>query len=302
MKALISILSLIAVIGTYGTTWATDPQTDPVTDSINVIDENNLKQGFWIFYGKDKRLPEYEPDQKVEEGRYNDNRKSGIWKKYFATGSLQNEITYQNSRPNGYAKIYYANGQLKEEGIWKGNKWTGKYIMYHENGNMYHEFNFNPKGKREGKQRYVYENGQTMIEGDWKEGKESGVITEYYEDGSIKSEKNFEGGTLDATSVKRYDPPAEVEASIAKKKEEEKPSGEGVEVKSTEAPRTIKPFDGNGETKLYNRDLQISKDGLFVNKKLMDGKWYRYDKNGILLRIEVYKNGAHVGDAPMPTE
>jgi len=302
MKAILPLFSLILFLGTSGTTWATDPQTDLSSDTLNFIDEANLKQGFWIFYGKDKKLAEYADDQKVEEGRYNDNRKSGIWKKYFATGTLKNEITYQNSRPNGYAKIYYENGQLKEEGIWKGNKWTGPYKMYHENGNVYHDFNFNPKGKREGTQRYVYENGQTMIEGDWLAGKESGVITEYYEDGSIKSTKNFEGGTLDASSVQHYEPPAEVEASIAEKKEAEAPKGDGIKAEPTEAPRTVNRFTGEGKAKLYNMSRQISKDGMFVNNKLMDGKWYRYDKNGILLRIEVYQNGAHVGDAPMPTE
>ena len=194
MKQLLSIFSLIIFISVYGTVRAYDPyQVDPVMDSLNQIDENNLKQGFWIFYGKDKRLPDYDDDQKVEEGRYLDNRKFGIWKKYFASGTLQNEITYQNSRPNGYARIYYSNGQLKEEGIWKGNKWTGDYVLYHENGNKYHAFNFNAKGKREGTQTYFYENGQKMIEGDWAEGKESGKITEWYDNGAVKSIKNFEG-------------------------------------------------------------------------------------------------------------
>ena len=287
MKALVSILSLVFALSFSGMAEINNPQGDVSSDSLNVIDENNLKQGFWIFYGRDKRLPDYDDDQKVEEGRYKDNRKGGIWKKYFASGVLQNEITYHNSRPNGYAKIYYSNGQLKEEGIWKGNKWTGDYKLYHENGNLYHVFNFNPKGKREGEQTYYHENGQKMIQGNWADGKESGTITEWYEDGSLRSEKDFAGGTLDPSSVKHYDAPKEVIASIAKKKEEETPSGR---------------FDGNGIHKLYSKDRQISKDGMFVDNKLMEGKWYRYDKSGILQRIEVYKNGAYVGDAPMPTD
>ena len=28
-------------------------------DTINRIDANNLKQGFWIVYGRDKKLPNY---------------------------------------------------------------------------------------------------------------------------------------------------------------------------------------------------------------------------------------------------
>jgi hypothetical protein len=30
-------------------------------DTINVIDANNLKQGFWRIFGKMKKLPEYQP-------------------------------------------------------------------------------------------------------------------------------------------------------------------------------------------------------------------------------------------------
>ena len=304
MKVILSILSLFVFLSSTGVAKSYYPQGDPSADSLNTIDENNLKQGFWIFYGRDKRLPDYDDDQKVEEGRYVDNREGGVWKKYFASGILQNEITYQNSRPNGYAKIYYSNGQLKEEGIWKGNKWTGDYKLYHENGNLYHEFNFNPKGKREGEQTYYHENGERMIQGDWADGKESGTITEWYEDGSLKSEKNFAGGTLDPASVKHYDAPKEVVASIAKKKEEEEIEGEGIGLEKDEQIMTqpkVK-FVGDGEHKFYNRDRQISKDGMFKKYKLTDGKWYRYDKSGILLRIEVYKNGSYVGDAPMPTD
>ena len=300
MKPIVSIICIMSLIASFsGKIRATDHEGGVSSDSLNVIDENNLKQGFWIFYGKDKRLPDYEDDAKVEEGRYKDNRKSGIWKKYFASGTLQNEITYQNSRPNGFAKIYYANGQVKEEGIWKGNKWTGDYKLYHENGNLYHEFNFNPKGKREGEQTYYHENGERMIQGLWAEGKESGTITEWYEDGSIKSERNFDGGTLDVSSVKNYKPTEAVIASTVQKQE---PRGAGIAVAKGEEIRHIGKFDGNGEHKLYNMNRQISKDGNFVNNKLIDGKWYRYDTSGILLRIEVFKNGAYVGDAPMPVD
>lgn len=28
----------------------------------------------------------------------------------------------------------------------------------------------------------------------------------------------------------------------------------------------------------------------------MDGKWFKYDENGILIRIEIYKDGRYIGD------
>ena len=275
----------------------TDNQTDAPSNALNTIDEKSRKQGHWICYGKDKDVPGYKDEDKVEEGHYKDNRKSGVWKKYFTTGILQSEITYVKGKPNGYAKIYHANGQLKEEGIWKANKWIGDYTRYYENENPHHEFHFGTKGKREGEQTYYHKNGQKMIQGTWVKGKESGTLTEWYEDGSIKSEKKFNGGTLDEASVRLYAPSQEV-MSLAAHKEEV--IGTGVAVTKDEEIRTIETFDGNGKHKLYNKSLQISKDGDFVNNKLIDGKWYRYNRDGILQSIEVYKDGVHVGDAPMP--
>ena len=265
-------------------------------DTINIIDANNFKQGKWVYFGKDKNLPSYESSQIVEEGEYIDNRKMGIWKKYFPNGKLQNEITYKSGRPNGHAKIYYKNGNLKEEGLWKSNKWIGNYKYYYENGNLYHEFAYSDRGKRSGPQKYYYETGQVMIEGEWEEGKEAGVIKEYYEDGSIKAEKFFNNGSLDP------------EKTIVFEKEEPEvipdpePEGKGVVVEKGEVTRTVEPFNGTGYHKLYNKNRQISKDGIFKNYKLKDGKWYRYNKDGILLKIEVYKKGKYIGDAQIEEE
>jgi antitoxin component YwqK of YwqJK toxin-antitoxin module len=50
---------------------------------------------------------------------------------------------------------------------------------------------------------------------------------------------------------------------------------------------------------LYNKNRQISKDGIFKDNRLMEGKAYIYDENGILIRIAIFKNGIYVGDAPI---
>lgn len=52
----------------------------------------------------------------------------------------------------------------------------------------------------------------------------------------------------------------------------------------------------NGKHILYNKNKQISKDGDFKDNRLMEGKSYIYNENGILTRVAVYKNGIYVGD------
>lgn len=237
-------------------------------DTINRKDANNKKQGHWILFDKSKTVVQ-------EEGKFKNNRREGIWKKYYSSGGLKHEITYKNGKPDGYAKFYYENGNISEEGIWKMNKWVGEYKYYFENGNMSYQWNYNESGKRTGEQKYFYENGNIMIEGEWEDGKEAGVIKEYYENGSLKSEKNFADGVLEEGSVKTYEPKIVV---IKQKSEEEKQKDVGI-------------FDGNGYHKTYNMQGLPDREGVFKGGKFMDGKRFIYDSNGKLIKTEFYRNG-----------
>jgi len=268
-------------------------------DTINYIDENNLKQGFWKIFGRMKKLPGYDPDQVIEQGNYKNSRKNGLWTKFFASGKTKSEIEYMNSRPNGAYKVYFENGQVEEEGTWKNNRNTQTFKRYYENGQVSQNFAFNNSGKRDGKQTYYYENGQVMIEADIAAGKEK-FVKEYYEDGTVKAEKHFVDGKIDASKTKVYEPKTPVknrdEAELAKAPEKV------VKVEKGEKSNGKTKFSGNGKHKLYNTNKQISKDGIFKNYRLMEGLWYKYDENGILISIEKYKKGRYIGEAPLPKE
>jgi antitoxin component YwqK of YwqJK toxin-antitoxin module len=279
-------------------------------DTINLLDANGKRQGKWVITGKLANLPEFEPEAKVEEGKYLNSLKMGIWKHYFPNGNLQNKLTYENNRPNGYAIMYHENGKIAEEGNWKNNRWVGNYKLYYENGQVQQSFTFNETGKREGKQEYYYENGEKMIEGDWKEGKEDGVIKEYYENGDLKAEKSFNGGSLDTdpAKTKTYAP----KKPIAEKKEVAAPSAPAVATTVTKTEQieggkasASTPTDLakiTGQATIYNKNRQISKAGVFANGKLISGKVYIYNENGILNRIAVYENSQYKGDAPIEGE
>lgn len=259
-------------------------------DTINQTDPTGKKQGKWIIFNRTKKLPNYSPDAKVEEGKYTDSKKVGPWIEYYANGKPKNKIVFENGRPNGYAIMYHENGKIREEGMWKNNRWVGDYKMYYDNGQVMQEFKFNATGKREGPQKYFYENGQVMIEGDWKEGKESGIVKEYYENGDIKAEKSFANGTIDPATTKTYEPknslppPDQVKITVIEPKKDE------VAVTA----KTQGPLNGNHT--LLNKNKQPSKVGYFENNKLIDGKVFHYSEDGILTRIAVYKEGRYIGD------
>lgn len=276
-------------------------QTSETIDGqqVNTTDVNGRKQGKWIITNTTQRLPGYAAGQKIEEGEFKDSRKTGIWIAYFSTGAKKSEVTFASGRPEGAYTTYYPNGNIEEQGNWSNNKNTGAFKRFHENGKVSQDFNFDPTGKRAGSQKYFYENGQLMIEGNWNGGKESGTLTEYYESGEIKAKKVFADGTYDEAKSQHFESKKPV-ADPVKQEVAEAP------VRKVVADKDEQPnhghFDGNGYAKLYDKDKLIVKDGVFKNYQLIDGKWYKYDENNILINIERIVNGRYVGDIPFDEE
>jgi antitoxin component YwqK of YwqJK toxin-antitoxin module len=268
-------------------------------DTINRTDKEGKKQGKWVVLGKMKPGGCYQPESKIETGKYTDNRKEGIWTEYYCNGNMKCKLTFVNGRADGFAQMFHENGKISEEGNWKNSRWTGNYKLYYDNGQVQHEFAFTASGKREGNQKYYYPNGQLAIEGEFQNGKESGIIKEYFENGDIKAEKNYADGNVDVSSIREYQPKKPVV-----KREEEADNAPPVKVTPDEKPNEAAmkaaaskgPLLLNGQHTLYNKNKQLSKDGIFKDNTFMEGKAYIYDDNGILKRIAVYRNGRYVGD------
>ena len=250
------------------------------SDTLNATDAQGWKQGKWIENSDGDDAEGCSAGTKLEEGFYKDNRKIGVWRKFWCNGKLKNELVY-NADKSISSKDYYADGKLKEEGTWNSIGWIGPYKTYHPNGKLYYEWVYDKEGKRTGKQRYYYENGNLMFDGEWNGGKEAGVIKEYYENGALRSEKTFNDGKLDTTNVKMY-AQKDVKAPEVK-----------VEVKKEEVKPALNPELGtikDGYNKTFNKEGKIDREGEFKNAKLVDGKQYFY-KDGKLEKTAIVREG-----------
>ena len=266
MKTIFSILSILFL-----------SQIFAQSDTLNKIDSNQLKQGYWVIFFDNS-------DKILEEGRYKDDMREGVWKQHLENGTISSEITYVDDEPNGYAKIYYPNGQISEEGIWKNDVWVGEYKAYYPNGKLNYKWNFSEDGKRTGKQEYYHENGQKMIEGNWDNGQESGVIKHYNEQGQLTEEQTFDKGEIKPELTVKYEV-KKTQTSVDSKPTEVKTQTDSVEKEK------IEMFRSTGERKLFNHSHQLTQEGYFENGKLIKGKKYFYNSDGQLIRIDLYKNG-----------
>jgi len=244
-------------------------------DTANVTDAQGWKQGRWIESSEDGGPEGCSAGIKIEEGSYKDNKKLGVWRSWWCSGKLKNELVYNSDR-SILSKDYYPDGKLKEEGTWNSLGWIGAYKYYHPNGKLYYEWVYDQSGKRTGRQRYYFDNGNVMFDGEWNAGNEAGLIMEYFENGSLRSEKFFNNGKLDTTSVKIY---AQKEVKVVQPKEEVKPPviGELGVIK-------------DGYNKTFNREGKIDREGEFKNAKLIEGKQYFY-KDGQIEKIAILREG-----------
>ncbi len=284
--------------------WSTEDQSYEVTDdndTINRVDEEGLKQGYWVIDGSMKNIPGFGPDQVIEEGRYKDSRKTGLWKKYYPNGNLKSKITYKRSRPKGPYTLYYKNGNVEEKGKWEYNKNVGDFKRYHKNGEVAQDFQFNDNGKSEGVQKYYHENGQLEVKVKKKNGKEDGVMKRYYKNGKLKEKKVFNDGKVKPGTVEKYEKKGGSEEEVDAVDDRQATVDE-----EKENPRTGDKEDderiSEGYHTLYNDDNQVTKTGYFKNGRLWKGKWRKYDENGVLKKIEIYRKGKYIGDAPLPNE
>ncbi len=109
-------------------------------DTVCVLDKNGLKQGRWVFLGKDKKGKKYryfKNSQIVEDGHFVDDKKTGIWKTYHSNGRIESEIKYVNDIADGLARFYNNEGKLTAEGYLKGQDFVGDYHIFDEKGNKF---------------------------------------------------------------------------------------------------------------------------------------------------------------------
>ncbi len=258
----------------------------------NKTDQQGRKQGKWVYRGKDRPNEGYPANGKVEEGTYVDDRKEGFWIKYYNDGitpKLKGE--YHNHRPQGEFIKYHANGVPKEIGVFEKNAYHDSLKRFDENGQLIYAGFYDLNGKEKGKIVHYYSNGQKQFEYTAVDGKPVGKAYRYYENGDIKEEIDYDSNGKVVKSVQRdmVNPPVRINTATPKEAAPKVTQPETLGVK----------FQPNGYNKVYNSNKEIWQDGQFKNGQLWDGKVYEYDKDGILLKVKVYKNGTYHSDGQL---
>ena len=252
-----------------------------VTSQINTTDEEGRKQGKWIFYGKDDPEKGYPEEGKISEGMFLDDRKNGEWTIYYKDGSTPRLIgEFKNNRPNGSFQKFYSNGKLKEVGAIKGKYYVDNVKRFSEKGNLIYQAYYNQSGYESGEVKHFYDNGSLEFVYVASNGIPTGKAVRYWENGDLKEEIEFNiDGKVDNTTG-TIEPKNQVI-------EIDKPSLKT----APKVKEKIASFEVNGYNKVYDENNELWMVGEFKDKRLWDGKLYIYDEDGLLQKVEIYKEG-----------
>lgn len=291
------ITAICVLLLSFGPTALAQASAEMSVDTLNQLDAMGRKQGWWTITAPAPDKPGYTNGQLIEEGRYANSKRVGRWKRYWPNGKVMSEISYQMGRPRGDYRTYYPDGRVEEQGTWDLDRNTGVFKRWHPNGQLAQDFVFDANGTRNGVQKYYHENGQLEVEVNIKEGKEDGTLKRYYANGDLQQVAEFNGGVINASNSKYIKPVHKVETP------KPEPSAKPAPERTTEEVTNAVRFRDNGYNTLYDRQLRLSQQGEFMNGKLWNGKYYRYDKaTGELIKIEVYTDGRYTGNAVITEE
>lgn len=289
LKTVFSFLLLLSFLLSSANINATERfQTEP----INQKGPDGKKQGKWIVYGKDRPEEGYPANGKIEEGEYRNGRRENTWIKYHKDGVTPRLIgQYQNNRPNGKYSMFHNNGVLAEKGSFIGGKYADTIQRYHSNGQLSYESVYK-NGKENGKVLYYFKNGKIDFEYYALEGVIYGKAIRYYNNGDVREILEFDtNGTVKNRESKEIKNTKEPEIAV-------KNNGD-ISFKISNPIVKGGKFQPNGYNKVYNTDDEIWQDGDFKNGRLYNGKVYVYDRDGILLKVKVYKEGYYHSDGQL---
>lgn len=288
-----SVLRLCVLLLISTTAFSNEPEYNKpmflLEDTINQIDNAGKKHGYWVIYGKDVDTSlQFPTDGKVREGNFEHGRKEGVWTFYYNDGKTPKlKGHYSNNRPEGSFTKYWPNGMVKEEGVFSNQKFKDSLKRFNQNGILIYKANFNSSGNENGEVAYYYDDGTPQFVYNVNNGKPAGEAKRFYPNGDLKE-------------IILYSDNGELLSS--EKKEMVSPEKETPLKQSTKNAPEVQDkskLQLNGYNKVYNDNHELWQDGVFKDGLLWNGRVYVYDQDGLLLKVEVYKEGRYHSDGQL---
>lgn len=176
-RALIALLSLIAVVPVFVGLLMWGSTADDVRERVSMVDNETVvgsfmgakKHGLFKTYYPNGILKDrtqwaldvrhglterwYFDGTKERSGRYSYGKRDGIWRTYYPGGVKKSEFVYSGGVPTGTWRTFYESGQLEFYREYDAGLQHGKDLAYYESGQLASDVNY-IHGERDGSGRY----------------------------------------------------------------------------------------------------------------------------------------------------
>ena len=271
------------------------------SDTLNRTNDEGKKQGYWVYYGKDKPETGIPENGIYREGTYLNDRKVGLWKVYHNDGvHVKLQGHYVNNRPFGGYKKFWSLGTLKEEGTFKNNKFINARKMYFPSGVMSSNQYYDSIGKLTDTAFHYFETGCLQRVKIHRESTNQIETKMYYRDSCNVVRK--------ASSAPMYENTDVVWGAKDTKRRNLVKSNHSLN--SIENPTESWRNDPKWNNGHYNDESLCSDQkgtirkknergeyiftGICKDGKIWSGKMFFYDSDNVLLRVENWKDGTFI--------
>ena len=107
---------------------AAQPNKPTKTDTLNQVDENGKKQGYW--------KKKYLNGVVRYEGYFIDDKPARFFKHFYKNGKLKATLIYYDNNKSAAAHLYYKDGFLMATGQYFGMEKDSLWRYYNENGKL----------------------------------------------------------------------------------------------------------------------------------------------------------------------
>ena len=156
----------------------------PAPSYAETIDDLVLRGG--IYYKKFTDEPFTGELTGIEQGKFKNGKKVGIWKIYHENGQLKFKNTFEDNKLEGASEEYNTNGILISKGSFSNNLKDGEWIEYQREGTYRH-------GLEVGTWVFYYDSDlkQLAATGAYKSGVKDGLWQEFGINGILKTRGNY---------------------------------------------------------------------------------------------------------------
>lgn len=279
--------------------------TDDV--AINRLDKKGERIGYWVL-DEDNNPVGQTSENKAREGMYKNGRKEGVWILYFEDGTTPRIIgEYSDNRPSGAYFRFKKHGELVQassvpkrispkQSVQVSNPVFSCRMLFDNKDIVAGQVFFaNHIFKQQKSVQFWMESSMNVVPSmakevdyTWLNSNYNAILTTYLK---IRTPRNLRADDIEPVSTISITPLNVQVNTESKSKNYYYPP-------QVKLPRVGKglTFMPNGFNKLYTESNEIWMDGHFEDSQLKSGKVFIYDKDGILLKVRVYKDGVYESD------